>query len=510
MAPVSARRRWWALSSLFLGVLVIGLDVTILNVALPTLAVDLDASTADLQWIVDAFLITLAALLLPAGILGDRIGRKKTILAGLVIFGAACALAATADSAEVLIAARALMGVGAAILTPVSMAVIPSLFQGAERTRAIALLTGGMALGMPLGPLLGGWLLEHYQWGSVFLINLPLIALALVAIAILLPESFDRNAPRLQPLSVSVSVLGLGAFVYAVIEAPLEGWTSPATLGFGLGGLALIGLFALLQVRAAAPMVDFGLFRDRAFLWGSLTATGVSMVMMGALFLVPQYLQAVLGFDAFDTGLRLLPMIGGLMVGGLAAERLADRVGHRAAIVGGMGLLAVGCVTGAFTTTDTGYGLAATWMALIGAGFGMALVPSTDAVLGSLRPERAGVGSALMQTMRQAGGAVGVAVLGSIASTVYRDRLELPPLPPEAARAAEDSVAGAAAVAEATGSSAVADTAFAAFADAMAVVLIVSAVLAGVVKVAAGLRFPKRLVSERDEAQSLHDSSRAA
>ncbi|WP_205324133.1 MFS transporter [Glycomyces sp. YM15] len=508
MAPASTRRRWWALLSLLFGLLVVGLDVTILNVALPTLAVDLDASTAELQWLVDAFIVALAALLLPAGLLGDRLGRKKVLLAGLAIFGAACALATAADTVGVLIAARALMGVGAAVVMPVSMAVVPSMFSGAERTRAVALLTAGMAIGLPLGPLLGGWLLEHYWWGSVFLINVPLIVIGFLAIAFLLPESTDRSAPRLQPFAALAAVLGLAALVYGVIEAPVDGWLSPATLIGGLGGFALIALFVVSQARSAAPMVDLGLFRDRAFLWGSVIATASSMLMMGALFLVPQYLQIVEGHSAFGTGLRLLPMIGGLMVGGLGAERLAVRFGYRATVISGLILCAAGCVAAMATDPGTGFGLVAVWLGVLGAGFGMSLVPATDAVLASLPPDRAAIGSALMQTLRQTGGAIGVAVFGSIASSVYLAELDLPPLPPEAEAAAEDSVAGAAAVAEALGSPETAQGAFHAFTDGMGAVFLVCAVLAVVVAFAAGPRFPKR--PEASEAQSQHEPSRAA
>jgi EmrB/QacA subfamily drug resistance transporter len=508
MAPVSARRRWWALLSLLFGLLVVGLDITILNVALPTLAVDLDASTADLQWIVDAFIVALAALLLPAGLLGDRLGRKKVLLAGLAIFGAACALATVADSTGVLIAARALMGIGAAVVMPVSIAVVPSMFSGAERTRAVALLTAGMAIGLPLGPLLGGWLLEHYWWGSVFLINVPLIVLGFIAIAVFLPESTDRSAPRIQPFAALAAVLGLSAFVYGVIEAPIDGWLSAPTLIGGIGGLLLIVAFVVSQVRSRAPMVDFGLFRDRAFLWGSLIATVASMLMFGALFLVPQYLQIVEGHSAFGTGLRLLPMIGGLMVGGLGAERVATKFGYRFTVITGLILSAAGCLLAGATDSGTGYGLTATWLSVLGAGFGMSLVPATDAVLGALPPDRAAIGSALMQTLRQTGGAVGVAVFGSIASTVYQDELVVPPFPAEAQRAAEESVAGAAFVAEALGSPELAASANSAFTVAMGAVFLVCAGLALLAAFTAGPRFPKR--PGADEAQSQHEPSRAA
>lgn len=510
MQTLSSSRRWSAMLALLLGVLVVGLDVTILNVALPTLAVDLDASTAELQWIVDAFIVVLAALLLPAGLLGDRVGRKKVLLGGLAVFLVACVVATTADSVGVLIAARALMGVGAAVVLPVSMAVVPSMFSGPERTRAVAVLTAGMAIGLPLGPLLGGWLLEHYWWGSVFLINIPLIVVGLFAVAVLLPESTDRHAPRIQPLSAAFAVVGLAALVYGVIEAPVEGWLSARTLAAGLGGLLLLAVFVSTQLRAADPMVDLGLFRSRPFLWGSIVATAASLVLMGSLFLVPQYLQVVEGHSAFGTGLRLLPMIGGLMVGGLASERLAARLGYRATVTGGLGLLAAGSLVAMATGPETGYGLAATWLAVLGTGLGMSMVPATDAVLGSLPPDRAAVGSALMQTLRQTGGAIGVAVLGSVSSTVYLARLDLPGVPAEAERAAEDSVAGAAAAADALGAPEVAEAAFSAFTDAMTVVFLCCALLAGAVKVAAALKFPKRIESAEDEAQSQHEPTGTA
>src|SRR5690606_15271069 len=277
--------------------------------------------------------------------------------------------------------------------------------------------------GLPLGPLLGGWLLERYWWGSVFLVNIPLVLAGLIAVAALLPESPDRCAPRLRPLPIAAAVLGLAALVYGVIEGPVHGWTSAPVLAGGLGGALLLVGFVAAQLRSAEPMVDLGLFRSRAFLWGSIVATAASLVLMGSLFLVPQYLQVVQGHNAFGTGLRLLPMIGGLMAGGLASERAAARLGCRVTVTAGLGTLAAGCLIAAATGPDSDYGLTATWLAVLGTGLGMALVPATDAVLGALPPERAAVGSALMQTMRQTGGAIGVAVLGSVASSVYVSRL---------------------------------------------------------------------------------------
>lgn len=508
MPQLSARRRWAAVLALLLGILVVGLDVTILNVALPTLAVDLDASTTELQWIVDAFIVVLAALLLPAGLLADRVGRKKVLLAGLVVFGIACVTAVLSDTVGMLIAARTLMGAGAAVVMPVSMSVVPSMFTGAERTRAVAVLTAGMAVGLPLGPLVGGWLLEHYWWGSVFLVNIPLIVIGIVAVAAFLPESVDHHARRLQPVGVIASAAGLAALVYGVIAAPVEGWTSaPALLGAGVG-LVLIAVFVISQLRAADPMVDLGLFGDRAFLWGSIVATAGSMVLMGALFLVPQYLQVVEGNTAFGTGLRLLPLIGGLMVGGLLSERLAAWSGYRVTVTAGLAVLAAGCLVAATTDLGSGFGLAATWLSIVGAGLGLAMVPATDAVLASLPADRAAVGSALMQTMRQAGGAIGVAVLGSVATSVYVARLGESVLPPEARRAAEESVAAASLVAERLDVPEVALLADQAYVEAMAVVFVACAVMALAVMAATALWFPATMATE--EAESEREPTRTA
>jgi EmrB/QacA subfamily drug resistance transporter len=460
MLTFSSSRRWWALSALVLSVLVIGLDATVLNVALPTLSADLGAGTSELQWIADAYLIPFAALMLPAGAFGDRFGRKRLLIAGLLAFVAASLLATAAGSAEALIAARALMGAGAAFIMPLSISILPSIFPAGERTRAIAVWTAGMAIGLPLGPIVGGYLLDHYWWGSIFLINVPAVAVALVAVVVLLPESRDPGARRIDLPGTLLSVTGLAALIYGVIQAPAQGWGDPAVLASLTAGLALIAALILVETRSPAPMMDLGLFRDRVFLWGSIGATFVSFAMMGALFLVPQFLQAVQGDDAFQTGLRLIPMVAGLMVGGLGSERLLKRLGLRVIMPIGLAVLGSGLALGGLTGATDGYAYVAAWLAVVGAGVGLAMVPATDGVLATLPDDRAGSGSGLLQTLRQAGGAFGVAILGSLLSAVYVSRL-----PADAPRAAKDSVVAAV---RAPG---LADAARHAFADGMDVVL---------------------------------------
>ncbi|GAA0407571.1 MFS transporter [Acrocarpospora corrugata] len=419
-----------------LSVLVIGLDATVLNVALPTLAVDLGASTGELQWIVDAYLVTFAALLLPAGVFGDRLGRKRLLVVGLAAFGVASAVAMLADSTGWLIAARALMGVGAALIMPLSTSILPSIFPAGERAKAIAIWTAGMALGLPLGPIVGGYLLDHFWWGSIFLINLPAVAIALVAVVLLVPESRDPASPRLDLPGTLLSVTGLAALVYGVIQAPIDGWGSVGVLTPLTVGLVLLAAFVRIEMRASAPMMDLSLFRDRVFLWGSIGASLVSLGMMGVLFVVPLSLQAVQGFDAMGTGLRITPMILGLMVGGFAGERLLKVAALRPVMTGGLLLLTAGLALGAVLPGE--YAYTATWLVVAGAGVGLTMVPAMDGVLATLPADRTGMGTGVLQTLRQTGGAFGVAGLGSLLSAVYV--ANLPGSAPEPVR---ESVAAA-------------------------------------------------------------------
>ncbi|WP_155347060.1 DHA2 family efflux MFS transporter permease subunit [Acrocarpospora pleiomorpha] len=428
--------RWWALSALVLSVLVIGLDATVLNVALPTLAVDLNASTGELQWIVDAYLVTFAALLLPAGVFGDRLGRKKLLVAGLAAFGVASAVAMLADTTGWLIAGRALMGAGAALIMPLSTSILPSIFPAGERAKAIAVWTAGMAVGLPLGPIVGGYLLDHFWWGSIFLINLPAVAIALVAVVLLVPESRDPASPRLDVPGTLLSVTGLAALVYGVIQAPVDGWGSAGVLIPLVVGLVLLTAFVRVEMRSGTPMMDLSLFRDRVFLWGSIAASLVSLGMMGVLFVVPLYLQAVQGFDAMGTGLRITPMILGLMLGGFAGERLLKKATLRPIMTAGLLLLTAGLALGAILPGE--YAYTAAWLTVAGAGVGLTMVPAMDGVLAMLPEHRTGMGTGVLQSLRQTGGAFGVAGLGSLLSAVYAGNL--PDSAPEGVR---DSVAAA-------------------------------------------------------------------
>ncbi|WP_312034332.1 DHA2 family efflux MFS transporter permease subunit [Actinoplanes sp. TBRC 11911] len=417
------RGRWFALGALALSTLAVGLDTTVLSVALPTLARDLHASTGDLQWFTTAYLLVLAAVLLPAGLLGDRLGRRRLLIGALMLFGAASVACAYAQSSGQLIAARAALGLGAAVIMPLSGAVLVVLFDDKERGRAMGVWVTASALGIPLGPLLGGWLLDNFWWGSVFLINVPVVVAGAVAIVMWLPESRGEQGRRFDPLGVVLSAAGLVGVTYGIIEAGGRGWTDARSLATLLAGIVLLLGFVAWQRRSAEPLVDLALFRSRRFTGGAVLATVASFAMLGLLFSLPQLFSAVGGQDAFGSGLRLLPVIGGLMAGARSSERLGRRIGTRGVIASGLALIAVASFVGAGTGVSSGYGFIAGWITLAGLGLGLTLPPSMDAALGALTPARSGVGNALLQAMRQVGGAIGVAVLGTVINSTYRSTL---------------------------------------------------------------------------------------
>lgn len=305
-------RRWWALAALALAVLTLGFDITIMNVALPTIATELEVGTDSLQWMVNAYVLVIAGLMLTCGALGDRYGRKRLLLIGLGVFGISSAVAAGVDSAALVIAARGVMGMGAAIMMPVAFAVLAALFGPAERGKAVSLLVMGLGIGIPLGPIIGGYLLEQFWWGSIFLINVPIAIIGAMAIAVLLPESRDPSPRRPDVLGAVLSTAGLTSLVYGVIEAPARGWSDPATLGSITAGLVVLAGFVAWELRVRDPMIDLHLFARPQFLWASIAGVLVTFGMLGLLFVVPQYLQFVAGHDALGTEIRLLPLIGGL------------------------------------------------------------------------------------------------------------------------------------------------------------------------------------------------------
>jgi DHA2 family multidrug resistance protein-like MFS transporter len=496
-------RRWWAVGALALALLVVGLDMTVLNLALPTLSVSLHASTAQLQWIIDAYMLVTAAALLPGGLLGDRLGRKKVLLVSLVIFGGASAWCAFSVSAGELIAARALLGLGAAALLPLSLSVLPVMFAEEERPKAVAALMVTTVVAYPIGPILGGWLLTHFWWGSVFLINLPVSVLALAAVALFLPESRSAARPRVDAGGIALSSAGLAALTYGLIDAGQHGWGSPRALAVIAAGTVLLVVFVAWERRVrrgGQPLVDLSLFGSADFTWGTILATVVSFAMFGLIFATPQYFQAVLGTTPLGAGVRLLPLIAGLLAGAGAGDKLVKMAGANSVVAAGFALISAGLITGTFTTAASGYGFAVVWIAILGAGLGLALPTAMDAAIGQLSAERSGVGSAVIAAVRTVGATLGVAVLGSLLSTAYSSRLPLPRMPAAAADVIRSSVMAGVAVAHKLGSPLLLGMVRSAFVHGMDVLLWACGGI-GLAGIALALIFLPRRLAAADEHQ---------
>ncbi|MBV2152246.1 MFS transporter [Kitasatospora sp. SUK 42] len=466
--------------------------MTILNVALPTLAAQLRATTGQQQWIVDSYTVVFAAVMLPAGLLGDRIGRRRTLTVGLALFGLASAVGMLTDSPGTLIAARAGMGLAGALVMPMSMAVIPGLFPAAEQRRATAILATSLAAGAPLGPLIGGFLLQHFWWGSVFAINVPLTAIGIAACVLLLPETRNPAAPRMDLPGTLLAAAGLGALTYGIIQGADQGWTDPLVLGTLVGSVPALTALVLLSRRRRDPMLDLTLLADRTFRWSSVAATLISLVLFGAFFVLPLYFQSVLGTDALGSGLRLMPMMLGLMVAAKLTDRLVDRIGARAVITLGLALLGGALLFGSRTGATDGYGRAAAWLTVLGLGMGLSLITAQASALVTLPPARAGVGSGLLQTLRQVGGAIGIAAFGSLLAGAYRGALDTNGLPAEAAHRAGKSVVAADAIARSAGRPALSASAHAAYVHGMTVVLLVAGLVALLSAVLVATRMPAR------------------
>jgi DHA2 family multidrug resistance protein-like MFS transporter len=485
-------RRWWAVGALVLAVLAVGFDVTILSLALPALASGLHASTSQLQWFVAAYTLVFAAAMIPGGMLGDRFGRRKLLVIALLVFGVSSVAAAYAPSAGAFIAARAALGLGGAMIVPMVLGLVPVLFSEDERRRAIAVVMAATMLGFPIGPILGGWLLGHFWWGSVFLINVPVVVLAILAVLAWLPESRSSRRPRLDVAGVLTSSAGLAVLTYGMVQAGEYGWGDVTSVVPLVVGVVLVACFAGWERRASEPLVDLTLFRNARFTVGTVLSTAVNFMMFGVLFAVPQYFQAVLGTDAMGGGVRLLPLIGGLLGGAVVADRLASRVGAKAASCLGFVLLAGGLFAGATTGAGSGYRLVAAWSAVCGVGLGFVMPTAMDAALSTLPKDSSSVGSAVIQAVRMVGGSFGAAVLGSVLNSGYRGRLDLAGLPSGAARAVRDSVFGGLEVARRMRSAPLAGSVRAAFVHGMDVALVVCGGLGALGVVVALLFLPRR------------------
>ena len=436
-------RRWRALAVLCLSLLIVTLDATILNVALPTLVRKLHASSSDLQWFVDAYVLVFACLMLVAGSLGDRIGRKRTFLAGLVAFAACSTWAAFSGSVGMLIAARASMGVGAALIMPSTLAIITNTFTDRhERQRAIGFWAATSGAGIALGPIVAGLLLARFAWGSVFLINVPIAAVGFAFALPLVEDSKNPAAERPDLVGSVLSIAGLGLVLYGIIEAPIHGWTSAVVLASGVVGLALLTAFVVWEWRCEHPMLNLQFFANRGFS-GAIVSVALTMFgLLGALFLLTQFLQFDLGYTPLQAGLRMLPAAGAIAVVAPLSSQLVHRIGSKLTIAIGLLLAAGGLWQMAGVTTATTYSGIVLGMALVGLGAGL-VIPSTAAsVMGSLPEEHTGVGAGTNGAFLQAGGALGVAVIGSLLATRYQNHMLIALAPHPVPHPIEETILG--------------------------------------------------------------------
>ncbi len=458
-APQGHPRRWAILGVASLAVFVTVLDGTIVNVALPSLARDLGATNRQLQWIVDAYLLVFTGLLLAAGGLGVRFGRKRMLLAGLVVFGVTSALAGSADSAQGLIAGRALMGIGAAMIFPATLAIITNAFTDArERAKAIGVWSAVSGTAVAFGPITGGWLLEHFWWGSVFFVNVPVVIAVLIAAVRLIPESREADARRFDAPGFLLSIASIGALVFTIIEAPEWGWASPTTLaGFAVAA-GLIAAFVAVELARQDPLLPVEIFANRRFSAASVAITSAFFALFGFVFLIAQYFQLIRGYTPLEAGVRTLPVAVTIAAASIVAPRLVQRAGTTRVVRTGLMVLAAAFAWIAWRVdASTAYLEIVGQMVLIGVGLGFTTAPATESIMGSLPREKAGIGSAVNDTTRELGGTLGVAIIGSVFSSLYVGSLDratgepgnvLGQLPPEAQAVTRESVGAARIVAE--------------------------------------------------------------
>lgn len=489
-------RRWWILLVLCLSLIMVIVGNTTLNVALPTLSTDLNASNSQLQWMVDAYALVFAGLLLTAGALGDRFGRKGALLAGLVIFGlGTVAGAAVADSATDVIIARAIMGVGAALVMPATLSILTNVFPPHERGRAIGAWAGVAAAGAAFGPIISGWLLERFWWGSVFLVNIPIVATAIALGILLVPTSRDPRQPKLDLIGAGLSIVALSALLYGIIEAPMKGWLSAETLAFFAVAALFIAAFVAWELRAKEPMLDLRFFKIGSFSGGSLAITLSFFALFGLFFLITQYLQLVLGYTAFEAGVRLLPMAMTIMVTAPSSARLAEKFGTRNVVTAGLATVAFGLFLISRFDVDTSYPVLIFSMMFTAVGMGLTSAPSTGSIMSALPLGKAGVGSAVNDTARELGGALGIAVLGSLVASHYQTSLapSVQALPSLGKTVAFSGLGRALGLAAETGNPALAEAAKASFVHAMNQATVIGAVVAVVAAVGVYLLLPDRL-----------------
>lgn len=402
----------------------INLDGTIVNVALPSLNHQLGASTSSLQWVVDGYNLAFAALVLAGGNIGDRYGRRKTLVAGLGLFSVASVVAAACNTIGELIATRFVMGAAAALIFPTTLSIITNTFPDRQqRAKAIGAWGGVTGLGVAVGPVAGGFLLDHFWWGSVFLALVPVALVGILGAVLLIPETVDKGRPALDRLGLGLSVLGLGVVVYSIIEAPTYGWGSARTIGGLIAGVAVLGVFAAVERRKVAPMLDVRLFANLRFSAASGSVTVAFFALYGFIFLITQFMQELRGYSPLSTGVRILPVAVSIAIGSLLGTQLAVKWGNKLVVASGLLLLVASYSWIGVSPGDVSYSLIVGQMILMGLGLGFTTAPATESIMGVVRADQAGAGSAVNDATRELGGTLGVAVIGSVFASLYGSHL---------------------------------------------------------------------------------------
>src|SRR3954462_735462 len=480
-------RRWKTLAVLALSLVIIGLDNTILNVALPNLQESFDASTSTLQWIVDSYLLVFAGLLLTMGTLGDRFGRKRALQGGLAVFGGASLTVLFVETANQLIVVRAVMGIGGAMIMPATLSVISNVFPREERGKAIGIWAGMASIGIGLGPLFGGVLLEFFDWQSVFLLNVPVAAIAFAFGLKYVPESRDPRPGAFDVPGATLSITALGTLVYGIIEAPSRGWGSPFILSCFVAAVVLGTAFVKWELRTSEPMLNLSFLRNPRFAMGSIAISLASFSLFGAIFAMTQFLQDAHGYSALEAGAAMVPIAAGLVVGAVSSIKLVGRFGTAKIVMAGLFGLGTLLVSALMWTYDMPYWPLGLWFFFGALNMGWVMGPAMESVMGSVPPEKSGVASAMNDVTRQVGGSLGTAIIGSLISSLYGSRItdSVSSMPHAAQVAAEDSIGKAhsiAATLPASEGAQLAHTASVAYTDALGMgfgIAAVAAILAG-------------------------------
>jgi EmrB/QacA subfamily drug resistance transporter len=500
------RRRWLGLTVLCLSLFIVVVDNTILNTALPTLQNELSATSTDLKWMVDSFTLMFASLMLIGGAIGDRFGRREALAGGMVIFAIGSILAsAWATTAGQVILCRAIMGVGAAFVMPATLSLITAIFPEAERAKAIAIWSGVSGLAVAAGPISGGWLLEHFWWGSVFLVNVPIAVIAIVAGFWLLPFSRDEHHPRLDLKGAAMSVVALAALVFGIIEGAEYGWTDARVLGAFAIALVVGAVFVAWELRCDHPMIQMELFKNMRFTAANVSITFLFFALFGSTFFLTQYLQFVQDLSPLEAGIRLSPMALAILLVSPTSARVAAALGTKYTVAGGLAFVGTGLLLTLRAENSTDYGPVLIALVILGIGMGLTISPATDAIMGAVPPDKAGIGAAMNDTTRELGGALGVAVLGSVLSSSFRSSMNstvAAGLPEDLEEIATDSIGGALRVASGMGAdgAALVDAARSSFVDAMHTSVVVGAVVALAGAVVALMFLPNRVAARTTPA----------